>query len=347
MAMTMGTRLALAAAIAAGAAIGSGAPPAQAADPVPIRMILNWKFEGPNAPFFLAEDRGYFTANGVKIQLDAGEGSSAPPSRIASGAYEAGFGDITSAIEFAAKNPQVPIRTVFMIYNRPPLVVVSLKAKSFKKPADLVGKTLGAPVFDAGYRMWPPFAKAAGIDAGAVKWINMQPNLRESLLVKGDVDAVTGYDLTVGFSLKAIGMSMDTVDMMYYADYGIDVYSNAIIVAKALADRQPDAVKGLVAAINQGWRDSMADPDAAITSLLKRDALLKRDVERERLEWAVKRLILVPETAEIGLGAVKPERLERTIDIVASAFGLPSRPAAADVFDARFLPPPAERAVPK
>ena len=326
--------------------LGVALPSARAAEPVPVRFILNWKLEGPNAPFFLAEDRGYFAANGVKIQLDAGEGSSAPPSRIASGAYDAGFGDITSMIEFGVKNPQVPLRTVYMIYNRSPQVVAALKTKGIKKPADLVGKTLGAPVFDAGYRMWPTFAKAAGIDAGAVKWINMQPSLRETLLVKGQVDAVTGYDLTIGFSLKTIGVAISDVDMIYYADYGIDVYSNAIMVAKALIDQHPDAVKGLVAAINRGWLDSLADPEAAIASLVKRDPLLKRDVERERLEWARDHLIKVPETAEIGLGAVKPERLQRTIDIVASAFALPSKPTAADVFDARFLPPAAARTLP-
>ena len=97
---------------AAALILGAGVPSSEAADPVPVRLILNWKFEGPNAPFFLAQDRGYFAAHGVKIQLDAGEGSSAPPSRIASGAYDAGFGDITSMIEFGAKNPQVPLRTV-------------------------------------------------------------------------------------------------------------------------------------------------------------------------------------------------------------------------------------------
>src|SRR5262249_38246326 len=133
--------------------------------------------------------------------------------------------------------------------------------------------------------------------------------------------------------------------MMYYGDYGIDVYSNAIMVSKPFADKQPAAVKGLVAAINRGWRDAIAEPDAAITALLKRDGLLKRDVERERLEWAVKRLIVTPEAAEIGLGAIKPERLERTIDIITTAFALPARPAAADVFDPGYLPPAAERAV--
>jgi NitT/TauT family transport system substrate-binding protein len=338
-------RIWVAIAAAAAVCLGGAMPSSWAADPVPVRLILNWKFEGPNAPFFLAEDRGYFAANGIKIQLDAGEGSSAPPSRIASGTYDAGFGDITSMIEFSAKNPQVPLRTVYMLYNRPPLVVVSLKAKGIKKPADLVGKTLGAPVFDAGYRMWPTFAKGAGLDAGSVKWINMQPNLRESLLIKGDVDAVTGYDLTVGFSLKAIGVQLTDVDMLYYGDYGIDVYSNAVMVSKALIDKNPQAVKGLVAAINQGWRDSMAEPDAAIAALLKRDGLLKRDVERERLEWAVQRLIATPEAVEIGLGAVKPERLERTIDIIHTAFALPIRPSAAEVFDGNFLPPAKDRTV--
>src|SRR5258706_2794409 len=168
-AMASARRWGLALIGAAALILGAGVPHSEAGDPVPVRLILNWKFEGPNAPFFLAEDRGYFAANGVKIQLDAGEGSSAPPSRIASGAYDAGFGDITSMIEFSPKNPQVPLRTVYMLYNRPPLVVVSMKAKGLKKPAALVVKTLAAPVLDPGYRKCPTSATGPGTDTSSFK----------------------------------------------------------------------------------------------------------------------------------------------------------------------------------
>src|SRR5258707_12133851 len=94
-AMASARRWGLALIGAAALILGAGVPPSEAADPVPVRLILNWKFEGPNAPFFLAEDPGYFAANGVKIQLDAGEGSAGPPSRTAPGASDAGFGGIT------------------------------------------------------------------------------------------------------------------------------------------------------------------------------------------------------------------------------------------------------------
>jgi len=323
------------------ATVAAAALPAAAQTPV--RFILNWKYEGPNAPFFLAEDRGYFAAEGVKVQLDAGEGSSAPPTRIGSGSYDAGFGDINAMIEFVSKNPAQAMRVPYMLYNRPPMVVVSMKAKGIAKPGDLVGKTLGAPQFDTGFRMWPAFAKAAGLAGDAVKWQHMQANLRESLLIRGDVDAITGFDSTVGFALRNVGIGFADISMIYYADHGIDVYSNGIIVAQSFIDRNPTAVRGLLKAINKGWQDSIADPAAAIAALMKRDPLLNPGIAKEHLEWVLKNNVLTPETAEFGLGAMQPARLARAIDIVAASFGLATKPAVADIYTDAFLPPAAER----
>jgi hypothetical protein len=61
-------------------------------------------------------------------------------------------------------------------------------------PADLNGKKLGAPVFDAGRRAFPIFAKANNVTG--VQWTAMDPPLRETMLVRGDVDAITGFTFT-------------------------------------------------------------------------------------------------------------------------------------------------------
>ena len=91
--------------LAAIAALGGGA--AQAADPLKVRFILNWKFQGPQAWFFLADDKGYFKQAGIDIQLDQGAGSGAAVPKVASTAYDAGFGDINAITRFAAKKERL------------------------------------------------------------------------------------------------------------------------------------------------------------------------------------------------------------------------------------------------
>ena len=85
-------------------ALGSYTPAASAQ--TKLKLILNWKYQGPQAWFFIAQDKGYFKAEGVDIELDQGEGSGAPVGKIASGAYNAGFGDINAIINLAATKPQ-------------------------------------------------------------------------------------------------------------------------------------------------------------------------------------------------------------------------------------------------
>jgi NitT/TauT family transport system substrate-binding protein len=144
----------------------------------PVRMILNWKLEGPNAPFFLAEDRGFFREAGIALRMEPGEGSSAPVARIASGAYDAGFGDINAMIEFNARFPDRRQVAALVLYTRAPMAVVTLARSGIAAPADLMGRRVGAPQNDTGFRMFPAFARATGIDAARVNFQAVQPNLR-------------------------------------------------------------------------------------------------------------------------------------------------------------------------
>src|SRR5260370_21751631 len=103
----------------------------------------------------------------------------------------------------------------------------------------------------------------------------MQPNLREQMLMQGQVDGVFGYVNTIRFSAKLIGVEEKQLRYVNYGDYGMDLYSNAIIVSKKLVKEKPEIVKGLVRAINKGVLDKLKEPHAGVASGAERHALIK------------------------------------------------------------------------
>jgi NitT/TauT family transport system substrate-binding protein len=173
----------------------------------------------------------------------------------------------------------------------------------------------------------------------------MAPNLREQMLLRGQVDAIFGFTNTVYFSAKLVGIDPEKdLRFINYADFGMDLYSNAIVFSRAFVKDNPKAVAGFVKAVNRAINDSLANPEAAMDVVMKREPLLKRDVEKERLLATIKEEMNHPEIAKIGFGDVDPARLKRAIAMVVDANGLPRTPSNDEVFDRSFLPPRADRA---
>ncbi len=165
------------------------------------------------------------------MQIDAGTGSGATVQRVASGAYDMGFADLAALMEFHANNPDAPNKpvAVMMVYNNTPAAVMALKKSGIKTVADLNGKKLGAPVFDAGRRGFPIFQKANGITG--VTWVSMDPPLRETMLARGDIDAITGFSFTSLLNLEARGVKAEDVVILPYPDYGVKMYGNVVIAS--------------------------------------------------------------------------------------------------------------------
>ena len=309
-----------------------------------IKMVLNWKYQGPQAWFFVAQDKGYFKAEGLDVEIDQGEGSSAPIAKVASGAYDAGFGDINALIDFAAKRPAEAPVGVYMLYNTPPFTIAVKKDGPIRTPKDLEGKTIGGPANDGALKLFPAFSKAAKLDVSKIAFSNMAPNLREQMLIRGQVDGVFGYINTIYFSAKLVGLDPEKdLRFINYGDYGLDLYSNTILFSRNFVRDNPKAVQGFLKALNRAIVDTVANPELAMDSLMKREPLLKRDVEKERLMATLKEEMSHPEIAKIGLGDVDSVRLKRSIGIVVDANQLTRTPLPEEVFNRSFLPARAER----
>jgi NitT/TauT family transport system substrate-binding protein len=309
-----------------------------------LKMVLNWKYQGPQGMFFVADDKGYFKAEGIEMTIDQGNGSGAGVPLVANGTYDVAFGDINALIELAAKKPEDAPIAVYVMFNQPPFTVAVKADGPIKTPKDFEGKTLGGAANDGALKLFPALCKITKIDCTKVNITNMQPNLREQMLMQGQVDGVFGYVNTIRFSAKLIGIKDDQIRYINYGDYGMDLYSNAIIVSKKLVKENPKVVAGLVRAINKGLLDSLKDIDMSVAAVAKREPLIKVPVEHERFVQTLKDEMNHPEIAKIGLGNVDPVRLKKSIDILVDANNLPRTPTVAEIFTPEFLPPPADLA---
>lgn len=330
-----------------GTALGSTLPrPAIAQSPTRLKMVLNWRYQGPQGWFFLAEDRGYFREAGLEITMDQGNGSGAAVGAVASGSYDLGFGDINALIQLVAKGPaggNTPL-AISALYNRPPFTIAVKADGPIKSPKDFEGRTLGGPANDGALKLFPAFAKQVGIDPAKVQITNMQPNLREQMLQRGQVEGVFGFVNTIRFSAKLVGINPDKdFRFINYGDFGMDLYSNAVIASRKLVNENPGALKGLLAAINKGLKDTLKDPDAAVDAVAKREPLINKVIEKERLLATLAEEMSHPELAKLGLGDIDDARFAKSIGIVVEADGLPRSPAPAEVFSRAYLPPPADR----
>jgi NitT/TauT family transport system substrate-binding protein len=312
------------------------------AQTTPIKFILDWRFEGPSALFLTPVAKGYFKDAKLDVSVDAGNGSGGAVTRVAAGTYDMGFADLAALMEFHANNPDAANKpvAVMMVYNNTPASVMALKKSGIQKPADLNGKKLGAPVFDAGRRAFPIFQKANGI--ANVTWTAMDPPLRETMLARGDVDAITGFTFTSLLNLEARGVKAADVVVLPYPDFGVKLYGNAIIVSPKLLKENPAAVKAFLLAFTKGARDVIAKPDAAIEFVKQRDGIINVELEQRRLRLAIDTVINSPDARAEGFGQIVAPRLSLMASQVSDAFNTKTRVDPNAIWDGSALPTRAE-----
>jgi NitT/TauT family transport system substrate-binding protein len=312
-----------------------------------IRVQLPFLKQSLDAPLIWAIEKGYFAEEGLNVSYERGFGNADTISKLGTGKYDIGFSDIYNAMEFNDKNPNEKILAVAFYQNKAPFAIITFKDKGINAPADLVGKKLGAPAGDGPRKLFPLFAKEVNIAADSVTWDTMEPKLRETFLLQGKVDAVSGFFTSVIPSLIKGGKTMDDLQIFFYSDFGLDFYGNGILVKQDFMDKNPEAIKSFLKAYFRGMQEVVKDPTAAVDLVVSTDQskLMDKDAETLRLKLAIERMYVTPEVEAAGFGGADMKRLEKSITQTVEGFKL--KPVtAADVFTDKFLPAKEERMVP-
>ncbi|HPG81563.1 MAG TPA: ABC transporter substrate-binding protein, partial [Piscinibacter sp.] len=189
-------------------------------------------------------------------------------------------------------------------------------------------------------KAFPIFAKANKLSN--ISWTAMDPPLRETMLVRGDVDAITGFSFTSLLNLEARGVKAEDVVVMPYPAYGVKLYGNVVIVGEEFLKKNPEAVKGFLRAFTKGVKDVIADPKGSIASVKARDGIINEDLELRRLKLALDATVLTPDAKAEGFGQALAPRLSLMASQVSDAFGTKERIQPAAVWNGSLLPSAAE-----
>jgi NitT/TauT family transport system substrate-binding protein len=307
-----------------------------------LNFSLDFIMFGPNSPFVYTDERGYFREAGLSVKIDPSSGSGDAVNRLATGTYDIGYADVSTLVEFASKNPDVAPKVVLFIQDRSPAVILAHKKSGVAKPADLAGKTLGSGATDAGARMFPMFARLNGVDVSRIDRQIVDFRLRDSLFAQGQFDAIIAFRDSL-LNVRSMGVPIDSVQVISYSDYGLNLYGNAMIASRRAIQSNPDAVRKAVEAVAKGWRDAVRNPEPVIDALAKRNTLTKKELDLERLKFIVENQVVTPFTRANGIGAIDNKRLDDHLKQIGEGFGLTRLPSRADIYDDRFMPGPEAR----
>lgn len=325
---------------AAALPVAMAAPFSVKASTTRIRFILDWRIEGPAAFWLYALERGLFRAEGLDVVIDAGAGSSAGVQRMAAGSYDITHADFNTMIELNSSIADTAVRPVgfYVTYETSPATVFTLKNTGIASPKDLEGRKLGAPAFDGGRKAFPLFAKANGIDLARIEWTTMDPPLRETMLVRGEVEAITGFYFSGLISLLARGAKEEDIVAMRFADHGALMYGNTAVTTRQFMEQNPAAVAGFTKALNQAFIEVLANPEAGLAFVKAREPLVDEALELQRLKLVSEGFVRTPTVQANGLGGLDFARLQQQSNDFAAVMGLQAVPAN-ELFTEQFLPP--------
>ena len=312
-----------------------------------VKITLDWIIQGTHAPFFIAQEKGYFKDGGITVDaIDKGNGATNVAVTVGSGAYQFGWVDVPSLVLFNAKNPGTPLIAVYVSFDATPLAVITRKDAGIRTPADLDGKKIAGGPGTAVHDTISILLKAANAENVKINWMAVQPQLFGPMLKRGDVDGTGGFTNSNIPAALELGFTLDDLYVIKYSDFGADMYGLALVTTKKFADENPETVRGVVKALNQGTKDTIAAPQKALEVLKARDPMMKLDIEKVRLDIALG-LTNTAHVAKSGLSSVTSDKLKRTIDAIVTAYQLPASPDPATVYTEKFLPPVADRMPPK
>ncbi|MCP5280683.1 MAG: ABC transporter substrate-binding protein [Rhodoferax sp.] len=314
--------------------------------PLHLRFILNTFYSGPQAWFFLADDRGYFREEGLSVTFTEGDTLANAVPRLADGLFDVGYGDLNALVECASVRPAEAPIAVYALHNRAPYTIAVPTDGPLRTPRDIQGRTLVTHPDDAAWRMFPEFCAANGIDPDTVRVevSDLPHRALVAMMLQGNWDGVFGFVNTIHAQSLEVGIDpAQALRHFEWRNHVPSLYGGALMVTPSLLRDHPLAVQGLVRAVNRGVADTVADVEAAMDAVVRRNPVIDRNANHARLLGTLRLEMADAEGATRGIGDADPARLACTIALMQRVKHLEHPPTPAQLFDARFLPPQGER----
>jgi len=298
-----------------------------------VTLNLNWFYVGDHSPYFVATDKGWYKEENLEVNIIPGKGSADVAKKIDVGSAE--FGIVDTGVGIVARAQGAKIKNVAMLFDKSPYCMWMWKDTGINSPKDLVGKKIGAPPGDAQRTIFPALAIANGFDPAKVTFVNIAPEAKQSALAARQVDVVFDFYSGAPFYYKAFGQ--EKIKFMMFADWGVDVYSNAIVTTEKYIKENPDIIRRFVKASLRGWEFTLKNPEEAINIMAKYRTEIDKPLMLANLKLIID-LFRTERYKKNGLGWVDDKKMADSIKIISKYRDLKVDMKSTDMYTNEFLP---------
>jgi NitT/TauT family transport system substrate-binding protein len=301
-----------------------------------LKFCLPWIPHGGYAFLFAANKLGYWKKRGLDVQIDRGFGSGETCKRVALAQYDYGLADFATMVKLA--DDGLPLTCIGMVSHVSQLGILSLKESNINSPKDLEGKTMGTTAGSADYALWPGFVAATGINPDKVKVNIVGPELRLRMLTEKQLDAVGSV---YGSDAPIFLASGTPYNLMLHAKYGLEMYSNAIIVHKDRVVKNPAQCQALLDGAMEGLKFSFLEPEQ--TTDIHLDMVKEYDKasnDRQFVKYGVlinTAVSMAPYLEKSGLGHMEEQLVRATQDKIVKYIGVKAEQGPSALYTNQFV----------
>ncbi len=300
-----------------------------------INFGFAWIPYGKHAFFYGAREKGFFAKEGFSVKFIPGRGGMDAIKKIAAGQTHYGMGGIDVLV--VARSRGTKIKALGVWHDKGFLVVYYLKESGIRRPKDLEGRSIGSPSWQDSRVLFPALAKKAGVDASKVRWVEMPPPAQGSSLMAQKVDAVASFSILTPIYAGMAAKQGKTLGAFYFADYGIDLYSNGLLTTEARIQSDPKQVTRLVRATYKGIAWAVENPKEALAIFLKANPASSKAIAHAQFKIAIDHL-MTKTAKEKGLGYITEEKMRVTRDMVSKYKKLKTPVSVQGLYTLKFLP---------
>jgi NitT/TauT family transport system substrate-binding protein len=299
-----------------------------------ITFNMSWLPQGSMAGVIVAIDQGFYAEKHLDVEAVRGFGGIRTTNEVDQGMFDFGYGDPVAVVLNRAKGGNA--RLVAVINDSWPAGLCYLSNKrQLKRPSDLKGLTIGGGQNSAVQAMLPPWLERNGVKASEVKILQLNPSVIVASLIEGTIDAAECWrGNSRPLFAKEAAAAGHTLDWIEYRPFNLDIHGSGIIATDKTISERPEVVRSFVEATFRGYLYARDNPTEARAIMLKRYPQLDPAVTGVQIEEIMQLVFATPTP-----GRVDPAKMERTVEFIAAAYPLETRPNATDVYTNQFLTP--------
>ncbi len=312
--------------------LGSGA---QAAELTPATIFLDFIVGGKHAPWFVALEKGFYAKRGLAATIHASKGSADTVRTIGAGGADFGFADMGTMI--VAKSRGTPVRAAAQ-FGYVPTTIVWRDEGVIKGIKDLEGKSWAISPGQAQWFLMPAYCRINKIDFKSIKIQETAAPIQPAALATKKADFIVMFRASNDEIAERVAAKVGVkLSRVFMKDTGLDIYGSSLIVKDEDVKKRPGFARAYVEGTLEGLRYARDHQEESLRILLKHKPELDSALTAIQFKNAITEVFLPVESANVAMGYMKPEIMDKTVRIVNEYFDVGRKVSVNEVYTNQFI----------